>query len=102
MFANISDPFRGLTPLGGPRRPTAPTSPRPAPRPPRTEEPTRETPLPRVPPLAPIPTSSAARIAAMIVECGKRRRAEVADDLPDDPTAAAIIEAGRRRRGEID
>lgn len=38
--------------------------------------------------------------AAAITKAGARRRAEIDDDLPTDPTAKAIILAGRRARGE--
>jgi hypothetical protein len=38
--------------------------------------------------------------AAAIAKAGARRRAEVDDDLPTDPTARAILAAGKKARGE--
>ena len=45
-------------------------------------------------------------LAAQIIEAGKRRRGEVADETPlrtqAEILASRIIEAGRKRRGEIE
>jgi len=39
--------------------------------------------------------------AAAVERAGARRRAEIEDDLPENPVARGIVLAGRRRRGEI-
>jgi hypothetical protein len=39
--------------------------------------------------------------AAAIAKAGARRRAEIDDELPENPVARAIVQAGCRRRGEI-
>jgi hypothetical protein len=42
-----------------------------------------------------------AATATAIAKAGARRRAEIDDNLPADPTARAIVMAGRKARNEI-